>query len=349
MIRNLSPRKIIILVSILTAIVQMVTLLIVFRASLVNYWQIIVISILSTFILVFWLTNYLINTFFSETINPIYKIIRTVKVNPDQIADDMDAYGFSKNLGQEVDKWAKDKVKQITHLRQMEKYRKEFLGDVSHELKTPIFTIQGYISTLIDGGIDDSNINKKYLLRTEKSIDRMISIVEDLLSISKLETGELDINIEQFDILQLVIDIVEMQEIRASKKNIKFKINNAKPNTILVKADKKLIYQVLLNLIVNSINYGKEGGLTEINIFDMSQGIMIDVSDNGIGIPKAELPRLFERFYRVDKSRSKEHGGTGLGLSICKHIIEAHQQTITVSSQEGFGSSFSFTLEKAIL
>ncbi len=346
MIRNTSPRNIIILVSILTAVIQLIVLLINFRESIINYWQIILVSILSTFILVFWISNYLINKFFSETINPIYKIIRTVKVNSNQIVEDIDEYGFSERLEQEVDKWAKDKVKQITQLRQMEKYRKEFLGNVSHELKTPIFTIQGYISTLIEGGIDDPQINKKYLLRTEKSIDRMISIVEDLLSISKLESGELELNKEVFDILQLIYDIVEMQEIRASKKQIQFKINKTKQDLEFVYADKKLIYQVLLNLIVNSFSYGKEGGFTEINIYDMNQLIMVDVTDNGIGIPKQDIPRLFERFYRVDKSRSKEYGGTGLGLSICKHIIEAHHQTITVSSELNRGSSFSFTLEK---
>lgn len=344
--KNTSPRRIIILISLSTAGLQLLVLLASFWTNLVNHWQTILISSLSTFLIIYWLANYLINKFFIDTINPIYKIIRSVKVNPNQIEEDIDGFGFSKSLESEVDQWAKDKVKQITQLRQMEKYRKEFLGDVSHELKTPIFTIQGYVSTLIDGGINDPQINLKYLKRTEKSIDRMISIVEDLISISRLESGILEIEKSNFDILQMVIEITDMQEIRASKKNISIKIKSPKQDTVFVNADKKLIYQVLVNLIVNSINYGREEGFTEINIYDMNQLIMVDVTDNGIGIPKGELPRLFERFYRVDKSRSKEHGGTGLGLSICKHIIEAHQQTITVSSQLTYGSSFSFTLEK---
>ena len=329
-----------------TALIQGFVLLIHFWNNLEIYWQIILISSLSTFLIIYALINYLLSKFFTDTINPIYKIIRSVKVKPNQIEEDIDAFEFSKNLELEVDEWAKEKLQQISQLREMEKYRKEFLGNVSHELKTPIFTMQGYISTLIDGGMDDPHINKKYLLRTEKSIDRMTSIVEDLLSISKLESGELEFEKEQFNIVQLIFDVVDMQEIRSLKKAIHFKINKTKEDVILVHADKKLIYQVLLNLIVNSISYGKEGGLTEINIYDMNQLIMVDVTDNGIGIPKKDLTRLFERFYRVDKSRSKEYGGTGLGLSICKHIIEAHNQTITVSSELGQGSSFAFTLEK---
>ena len=341
--KNNSPRRIIILISLLAAFVQLVTLI--YLLSFREQWQLILVIVISSFLVIYGFSNYLISNFFVKIIKPIYKIIRTVKINSNQIEEEIEDAKFSKNLETEVDKWAQEKTKQIAQLRQMERYRKEFLGDVSHELKTPIFTIQGYISTLIDGGIDDPKINKKYLERTEKSIDRMISIVEDLISISKLETNELVLKKERFNINQLITEIFEMQENRASKKNIQLKINSTE--TFNVDADKKLIYQVLVNLIVNSIHYGNENGQTEISIFDMDKLIMVDVTDNGIGISKNEIPRLFERFYRVDKSRSKEYGGTGLGLSICKHIVEAHQQTITVSSQEGFGSSFSFTLQKA--
>jgi two-component system phosphate regulon sensor histidine kinase PhoR len=344
--KKTSPRRIVTLISLTTATIQLIVLAVYFWIEWQKHWELIFISSLSTFLIIYALTNYLLDKFFIDTINPIYKIIRSVKINPNQIEDDIDTLEFSRNLELEVDQWAKEKLQQISRLRQMEKYRKEFLGNISHELKTPIFTMQGYVSTLIEGGINDPKINKKYLLRTEKSIDRMISIVEDLITISKLESSDLILEKETFNIVQLVFELVDMQEMRAAKKNIQFKVNKTKQEIVNVNADKKLIYQVLLNLIVNSISYGREDGVTEINIYDMDVQIMVDVTDNGIGIPKQDLTRLFERFYRVDKSRSKEYGGTGLGLSICKHIMEAHLQTITVSSELGQGSSFAFTLEK---
>jgi len=339
-----SPRNIIILISVLASIFQFLILLFLDRDLLIEKWQIVLIASISNFLIIYGISTYLINQFFIQTINPIYKIIRTVKLQSNEIEEEIEDKKFTKNIEIEVDKRAKEKTRQIAHLREMEKYRKEFLGDVSHELKTPIFTIQGYISTLIDGGINDPNINTKYLHKTEKSIDRMITIVEDLISISELETQKLNLNYTDFDISLVIKEILETQEIRAKKNNISLSCKKMKSH--IVRADKRLIYQVLLNLIVNSINYGKPGGHTEISIFDMDKIFMIEIADNGIGISNEDIPRLFERFYRVDKSRSKETGGTGLGLSICKHILEAHQQTINVTSQINQGSSFSFTLEK---
>ena len=346
MITN-SPKKIIVFISVFAVVLQLLVLYLL-NPEIDSKWEIILIISLSTFVLIYGLSNFLINKFFVETIYPIYKIIRTVKVDSDKIEEYLEDSSYIKNLEFEVDAWAQEKIKQIAQLRQNEKFRKEFLGDISHELKTPIFTIQGYISTLIDGGLNDPNINMKYLLRTEKSIDRMISIVEDLISISKLESGELQIHKEPFKIQSLVEDILEMQENRAQNKNISLLLISKDTDKLIVGADPKLIYQVILNLVVNSIIYGKDGGRTEVSIFDMDKYIMVDVTDDGIGISKTDIPRLFERFYRIDKSRSKEHGGTGLGLSICKHILEAHEQTITVSSNIGYGSSFSFTLEKSM-
>ncbi len=345
MIQKVSPRKIIMVISLITVLIFNTALAFIVVDNYLTHWRLIIIFSIIIFLVIYGVSSYLINKFFIDIINPIYKIIRTVKVLPLTIVDEIEDAEFSKNLEQEVQNWAKEKTKQINQLRLMEKYRKEFIGDVSHELKTPIFTIQGYISTLIEGGIDDPNINKKYLLRTEKSIDRIISIVEDLLTISKLETNELVLNKEKFDLTILINEIVEMQTDYAAKKKIT--LNIKLNNSFIVYADRKLIYQVILNLIINSINYGRDNGSTELSVYDMDQIVMVDISDNGIGIAKQDIPRLFERFYRVDKSRSKENGGTGLGLSICKHIVEAHQQTISVSSQEGLGSSFSITLEKA--
>jgi two-component system phosphate regulon sensor histidine kinase PhoR len=221
------------------------------------------------------------------------------------------------------------------------------VGNVSHELKTPIFNIQGYILTLLEGGLEDPNINKLYLNRTEKSIDRMISIVEDLESINKLETGELKPKFSVFDIVKIVEEVYELEQRLSRERQISLLIADKPDKPLLVKADKKRIIEVLTNLVVNGIKYGKKHGFVKISFYDFDDKIMLEVSDNGIGIDKKSLLRIFERFYRVDKSRSREQGGTGLGLSIVKHIIEAHNQTINVQSVLNEGTTFTFTLEKA--
>jgi len=249
------------------------------------------------------------------------------------------------NLNQEILAWADDRKNEIERLKKLEVYRKEFLGNVSHELKTPVFNIQGYVLTLLDGGLEDPSINRNYLMRAEKSVDRMITIIDDLEAISQLETGELQIEPERFDITLLAKDVIDAQEMKATDRGIMLSIQD-NPKPIFVYADRFRIRQVLVNLIVNSVKYGKEYGETQIRFYDVGENILIEVSDNGIGIAKEHLPRLFERFYRVDKSRSREQGGTGLGLAIVKHIIEAHNQTIDVMSTEGAGTVFSFTLKK---
>lgn len=244
----------------------------------------------------------------------------------------------------EIEGWAEDKKNEADRLKKLELYRKEYIGNVSHELKTPVFNIQGYILTLLDGGLDDKNVNRNYLERAEKSVERMISIIEDLESISQLETGELILEMEKFDIVAMAKDVCEGQEMKAAAKGIIFSIKNDEP--VFVFADRFRIRQVLTNLIVNSVKYGKEYGETIVKISEVNDMIKIDVADNGIGIAEESLPRLFERFYRVDKSRSRDQGGTGLGLSIVKHILEAHGQSIHVTSTAGEGSNFSFILKK---
>ncbi|OFY83219.1 MAG: hypothetical protein A3F72_03375 [Bacteroidetes bacterium RIFCSPLOWO2_12_FULL_35_15] len=249
------------------------------------------------------------------------------------------------NLDLEIHAWAEDRKNENEQLHKLEVYRKEFLGNVSHELKTPVFNIQGYILTLLDGGLEDPSINRNYLIRAEKSVDRMITIIDDLEAISQLETGELQIEPERFDIAVLVKDIIDAMEMKATAKGIILTIpEDNKP--VFVYADRFRIRQVIVNLIVNSIKYGKEYGETKIRFYDIGDTVSIEIADNGIGIAKEHLSRLFERFYRVDKSRSREQGGTGLGLAIVKHIIEAHNQTINVMSTEGAGTVFSFTLKK---
>lgn len=250
-----------------------------------------------------------------------------------------------QNINTQLELLTHERKKEVEHLKKLETYRKEYIGNVSHELKTPVFNIQGYISTLLEGGLEDESVNRKFLERAEKSVERMITIIEDLQTITQFETGQLVLDIENFDIVALAKDVCEAMEMRANTRNIKLSAReNEKP--IIVSGDRFRIRQVITNLIVNSIKYGKDNGETRIKIRDTEDKVMVEVSDNGIGIDKKHLPRLFERFYRVDKSRSRDAGGSGLGLSIVKHIVEAHNQSINVMSTEGVGSVFSFTLSK---
>jgi len=251
------------------------------------------------------------------------------------------------SLINKVKDYAANRKSEIDNLKGREEYRKEFLGNVSHELKTPIFNIQGYLLTLLDGGMEDPNINYKYLTRAAENTERMEKIVADLGYISKFEAGKLQLHLTNFDICQLVKDVLEDSELKASEKNItlSFKNNNQKP--LKVDADMESIRRVLVNLISNSIKYGKENGDTLVGFYDLDNNILVEISDNGKGIAQEHIPRLFERFYRVDKGRSRTEGGSGLGLAIVKHILEALQQTITARSRVDLGSTFGFTLKKA--
>jgi two-component system phosphate regulon sensor histidine kinase PhoR len=246
----------------------------------------------------------------------------------------------------EVMKWAEDQKIALESLKKLETYRREFLGNVSHELKTPIFNIQGYVLTLLDGGLEDESINHEYLQRAEKSIDRMITIVDRLDEISRLETDVLTLNYERFDIMDLCIDLKEYFEIKSAEKKINIYINQNTLVAFHVFADKELIRQVLSNLIENSIKYGNENGRTKISFYDMDEQVLIEVSDNGIGITQDDIPRIFERFFRSANGRAFNNNGSGLGLAMVKHIIEAHNQTINVRSSIGVGTTFGITLKK---
>ena len=251
-------------------------------------------------------------------------------------------------LTRQIDKYAKDKKLEIETLKVREEYRKEFMGNVSHELKTPLFTVQGYIETLLDGAMKDKNVAEKYLERANKGVERLIYIVKDLDMITKLEVGDLRLNMTTFDIVDLVKSVFDLLEMKAAKKKISLMFDMDYKQPILVKGDEERIQQVLTNLVVNSIKYGHQNGTTEISIERLIKNkVIVRVTDNGEGIGKEHLPRLFERFYRVDKSGSRKEGGSGLGLSIVKHIIEAHDEKIYVESEVNVGSEFSFTLEKA--
>ena len=236
---------------------------------------------------------------------------------------------------------------EINILKDQENYRREFLGNVSHELKTPLFTIQGYILTLLEGAMKDKKVRSKYLNRTAKGVDRIISIVKDLDLITQFESGIKTVDKSNFNIYEIIDNIFDLMEFESEKNNTKLRIRNEKNNSVMVYADKERILQVLTNLVVNSIKYGKESGYTEIAVDEYDKDrIIVRVIDDGEGIEEEHLPRLFERFYRIDKTRSRKKGGSGLGLSIVKHIIEAHQEQIFVKSKVGLGTEFSFTLLK---
>ncbi len=306
------------------------------------------VALLVFFMVAYFLVQYIVNRFVSEKIKPIYKIIKYIpQQGKESWMKTKDGFVDLAEVEHDAEEWAHNQLLEIERLKELERYRKDFVGNVSHELKTPIFNIQGYILTLLEGGLEDPKINKLYLTRSEKSIDRMISIVEDLESITKLETGELKPHYTVFDMIKLVEEVFEMEHMMAKEQKITLQFSNKPDKPVLVHADKKRIIEVLSNLVTNGIKYGKKKGFVKVGIYDFDEKIMVEVSDNGIGISKKDLPRIFERFYRVDKSRSREQGGTGLGLSIVKHIIEAHNQTINVQSVLDEGTTFTFTLEKA--
>ena len=283
-----------------------------------------------------------VERFIYKKIKVIYRTIHDLKLKK---VDDSKEFSLTQ-IQTEVEDWDKLNKEEIDRLKGLENYRREFVGNLSHELKTPIFNIQGYLLTLLEGGLHDPKINVNYLERASKSVDRMISLIEDLDDISKLESGMIELDVEKTDLVKLIKEVISSLEVKAQNYNVKLTFVDVPNKPIWVNIDKDGINQVLVNLIVNSIKYGKENGETLIKLFDMDENMLIEVADNGKGIEKQHLSRLFERFYRVDKSRARLSGGTGLGLSIVKHIIEAHNQTINVRSTPEVGSTFSFTLKK---
>lgn len=314
------------------------------------HWLVVAGVLLGTFCIVALVALFIIRKYVAYKLKPIYSIVLSRDVHTTEILSELKDKRV-ENIGEELTAWADTNDKEIARLKEAEQFRKQYLGNVAHELKTPIFNIQGYISTLLDGGLEDELINRKYLERAEKSIDRLINIVNDLDTISKLENSMNKLNLEKFDIVALAKEIAEQAEIEADRKHIRITVKGSEnlPSPFWVQADKHYIGQVFVNLIINSIRYGKEGGQTRVHFRDMLDKILIEVEDNGLGIGKEDLPRVFERFYRTDKGRSREQGGTGLGLAIVKHIIEAHGERISVRSEPGVGSTFSFTLKKVNL
>ncbi len=298
-----------------------------------------------TFFLTFLIIQVRVEKFIYRRIKRIYDDVSLLEFSSftsQPITTDM------KTLTEEIEKFAHDKKIEIDTLKIREEYRKDFLGNVSHELKTPLFTVQGYILTLLDGAMDDENVRIKYLQRANKGVERLIYIVKDLDLITKLEVGDLNLETERINIIELIENTFELLEMKAAKKGISLTFDMEYVTPIYVWADKEKIRQVVSNLVVNSIKYGHKNGTTEVSVENLIKNkVIVRVTDNGEGISKQHIPRLFERFYRVDKSGSRKEGGSGLGLAIVKHIIEAHDEKIYVESVIDVGSEFSFTLEKA--
>lgn len=296
------------------------------------------------FLIAFLIVQVRIERFIYRRVKKIYddvSLLESSSFSNRPITTDM------RTLTEEIEKFAQDKKVEIDTLKIREEYRRDFLGNVSHELKTPLFTVQSYILTLLDGAMNDKKVREKYLERANKGVERLIYIVKDLDFITKLETGDLNLKKEAFDIVELIRSVFELLEIKASKKNIAITFDIPYENPIYVTGDREKIQQVVTNLLVNSIKYGHQDGTTEVSVENLIKNkVIVRVTDNGEGISKEHIPRLFERFYRVDQSGSRKEGGSGLGLAIVKHIIEAHDEKIYVESEEDVGSEFSFTLEK---
>lgn len=295
--------------------------------------------------------TYLVVSFFIERfiyskVKVIYKTIHSFKTQSEKKGFEMST-DILGEVNQDVAHWAEEKIEEIKELQHTDNFRKEFVGNLAHELKTPIFNIQGYLDTLAENDDMDIELRRKFLDRAITSCERLEHLVSDLDEISRLESGAVPLKIVRFDILQLAHEVCDSLETFANEKNVRLFVKDDPFNELWVDADRNKIEQVLINLIVNSVNYGVDGGETRIRFYDMNDNILVEVADNGIGIAREHLPRLFERFYRVDKSRSRHEGGSGLGLAICKHIVENHQQTISVRSTEEVGSTFGFTIKKS--
>ncbi|MEM1324590.1 MAG: ATP-binding protein [Bacteroidota bacterium] len=348
--KNYSPRQLSLFAAFWITIVAVVVFLphLLLESSFLNYrFLIYFISAISFFIATYLVFLFAIKKYVYRRIKLIYKTIHQSKLSAQEKKDTVssDASIFEE-VEKDVEKWAANQQIELEKYKEWAEYRRRFVGDISHELKTPIFVIQGYLDTLLDGAWEDKERLVYYLRKAVKSTERLTTIVQDLEAIAKLESGDLMLDIRNVNIKKITEEVFEELEMKAQQHNIELIFKNDADTAYTVHADEGLIRQVLTNLISNSIKYGKEDGHTKVSFYDMDKHILIEVADNGIGIPSEHLAHVFDRFYRVDKSRSRQRGGSGLGLSIVKHIIEAHEQTINVRSARQMGSTFGFTLEK---
>ncbi len=343
---QLSPRQVALIAAIVVALVAGALLGIANWSGaqrLDPWWSLAIIVLL--FGVAYGAVSYGIDRFVHARLKLLYRTVhdlRRSRKDDDRIDLRGDVLG---KVNAEVSAWATERRTEIRELQEREEFRREFIGNLSHELKTPIFNIQGYILTLLEGGLEDEKVNRDFLNRASNGVDRLMKIVEDLDLITKLESGVMDMRIARMDLAELVDDTIENMEILAQGR--KFKLVNELDSATFVMADRNRMAQVFTNLFTNAINYGREGGHCTVKSYPLDDRILVEVSDDGIGISKEHLPRLFERFYRVGKSRARNEGGSGLGLAIVKHIVDVHGGTITVKSAEGEGTTFAFTLERA--
>ncbi len=347
--KNPTPQQLALITAINIAVFFAIFLLVVKLLAPPTYpWWIVAAAPLLVFGISYYAVSEALVRFIYRKIKLIYKTIHRFKAPKTEQGSGINLRNhIIDEVEREVREWAIDRKQEIDDLKKMEAYRRDFFGNVSHELKTPIFNIQGYIYTLLDGGLEDENINLKYLQKAAENIERLDNIVQDLTTIAQLEAGAINLDMVVFNIYDLCREVIDDLSLHAAERDVKLQFKEGSRKAFMVKADTETIRQVLTNLVVNSIKYGREGGNTYIGFYDMEHSILVEISDDGPGIAKEHLPRLFERFYRVDKGRARDQGGTGLGLAIVKHIIEAHNQTINVRSTQGIGSTFGFTLDKA--
>ena len=340
--KEYNPKYLALFSSLAISLLQILLIWILFHRSLPSLEYILLFFVINVF-LIYLIFNSVLQKFIYKKIKLIYKSIRTVKSGNNQ--------KHSSNLLQDVEKevaaWKNKQSHEIKELKKMEKFRKEYIGNVSHELKTPIFNIQGYLETLVEIPDRTNPVFDKFLKKALENTDRLDTIVQDLQMIAKNETEGLDLYWTSFNIKDLIEQVYGEMEIIAQKNSVSLTYKHGKCLGYMVKADRERIHQVLTNLVSNAIKYNKKNGKVIVSCYEMDNHILIEITDTGIGIKQKHLPRLFERFYRVDKNRSRKKGGSGLGLAIVKHILEAHNQSVHVRSTIGIGTTFGFTLEKA--
>jgi len=344
---QLSPRHVALLAALVVAVAAGVLCSLAYGLvpTPLLYWCILI-AFLVVFGAAYGAFSFGIERFIHSRIKVLYRTVHDMKRSRKD-ADRIEMQGdVLSKVNAEVSAWATERRTEIRELHEREEFRREFIGNLAHELKTPIFNIQGYILTLLEGGLEDQKVNRDFLNRASNGVDRLMKIVEDLDLITKLESGVMDLRIARMDLSELVDDAIENMEIIAGEKKVK--LVNELPPGLFVMADRNRLTQVFTNLFNNAINYGKAGGRCIVRSYPLDDQVLVEVSDDGIGISKEHLPRLFERFYRVGKSRARNEGGSGLGLAIVKHIIDVHGGTITVKSAEGEGATFSFTLKRPV-
>lgn len=332
--------------SLVTGLLAITYFLVIYILEREFTWLPLLILLALGFSISYGIVFYFIERFLYHKVKIIYKTIHSLKSHGDARPKIQMSTDVLNEINKEVADWADRKIQEVKELRSAENYRREFIGNLAHELKTPVFNVQGYIETLLETDLNDPELNRKFLEKANAGCERLVDLLKDLDQIASIESGNMQLEWSKFDVVELIRQTIEMLEQTAAERSITLRLGNTAEKPIWVFADRKRVQQVFINLLNNSISYGKENGETRIRFYDMDDNVLVEIADDGLGIAKEHLPRLFERFYRVDKSRSRNEGGSGLGLAICKHIVESHNQSISVRSTEGVGSTFAFTLKK---